>query len=163
MPYRLALLDRDGTINVGADPGEYIETPDALALLPGAGEAIARLNRAGVAVAVVTNQRGVALGRMTLADLNAVHAALERALARSGARVDAFYACPHAADSCTCRKPRPGMLLDALRDFGVPAEDAVMIGDSDSDAEAGRRAGTATVRLGADAPDLAAAVGRLLS
>jgi D-glycero-D-manno-heptose 1,7-bisphosphate phosphatase len=165
MTPRLALLDRDGTINVGAAPGEYIETPDELVLLRGAGEAVARLNRAGVAVAVVTNQRGVALGRMTLADLEAVHAKLERELSLHGAWIDAVYACPHAHDECTCRKPQPGMLLDALRDFGVSPTDAVMIGDSPSDAEAGHRAGTATIRLGAggEATDLAAAVDRLVS
>jgi D-glycero-D-manno-heptose 1,7-bisphosphate phosphatase len=161
---RLVLLDRDGTINAKAPDGEYVEAPEALELLPGAAAAVARLNRAKVPVAVVTNQRGVALGRMSIDDLNRVHAAMAAGLAAQGAHVDGLYVCPHATGTCTCRKPEPDMLLDALRDFGVAAEDAVMIGDSDSDVEAGIRAGTATIRLdpGGETPDLAAFVDRLL-
>lgn len=162
---QLILLDRDGTINVKAPEGHYVESPRELVLLPGAAAAIARLNAAGVPVAVVTNQRGIALGRMTTGDLERVHAALRDQLAAHGAHVDRFYACPHEKGVCDCRKPEPGMLLDALRDFGVAARDAVMIGDAASDVEAGVRAGTATVRLEPDGetPDLATAVDRLLA
>ncbi len=154
-----AFLDRDGTINVKAPEGEYIETPDALVLLPGAAEAIRALNDAGVPVAVVTNQRGIALGRMTGEDLDRVHARLDALLAdAAGARVDRYYACPHDKDSCDCRKPRPGMLLRAARDLGIDPRDAVMIGDAPSDEEAGRRAGARTIRLGYDAATLRDAV-----
>jgi len=145
MTPRLALLDRDGTINVGAAPGEYIETPDELVLLRGAGEAVARLNRAGVAVAVVTNQRGVALGRMTLADLEAVHAKLERELSLHGAWIDAVYACPHAHDECTCRKPQPGMLVRAAAEQGIDLPRSWFVGDILDDVEAGERAGCRTI------------------
>src|ERR1700752_1585931 len=89
------LLDRDGTINVKAPEGDYITAPGELELLPGAGRAIAMLNRAGVPVAVVTNQRGIALGRMTDQDLDLIHARLRELLAAEGAFVDAFFHCPH--------------------------------------------------------------------
>jgi D-glycero-D-manno-heptose 1,7-bisphosphate phosphatase len=162
---RLALLDRDGTLNRKAPDGEYIVAPGALELLPRAADAVRRLNDAGVPVAVVTNQRGIALGRLDEAGLTAIHAALVERLAATGARIDRFYHCPHERGTCGCRKPQPGLLRRAAADFGVRPEDAVMIGDADSDVEAGRRFGARTVQLtsgpsAADrtAPDLLAAV-----
>lgn len=165
----LVLLDRDGTLNVKPPEGEYVTRPEGLVLLDGAAAAVARLNAAGVRVALVTNQRGIALGRMTEDDLRDVHARLAELLAAEGARLDALHHCPHD-EGCPCRKPAPGMLERELREAGVAPGDTVMVGDSDSDVEAGRRAGVRTVRLGAaddpaadeTAPDLAAAVDRLL-
>jgi D-glycero-D-manno-heptose 1,7-bisphosphate phosphatase len=87
-PHRWGFLDRDGTINVSAPKGEYLRRPEDVALLPGAGTAVRRLNDAGVPVFVVTNQRGVALGRMTLADVDAVNERLSELLAAVGARID---------------------------------------------------------------------------
>ncbi|HEV2062608.1 MAG TPA: HAD-IIIA family hydrolase, partial [Solirubrobacteraceae bacterium] len=106
-PPGAAFLDRDGTINVKPPEGEYVEAPEELRLLPGAAAAIARLNAAGLPVIVVTNQRGVALGRMTEADVAAVHDRLREELSRAGAHVDAIYHCPHQEGACACRKPRP--------------------------------------------------------
>jgi D-glycero-D-manno-heptose 1,7-bisphosphate phosphatase len=147
--FAVAFLDRDGTINRGAPEGEYVERPEELELLPGAGAAVRRLNDAGMRVVVVTNQRGVALGRMTLADLDAVHAELRRQLAAHGARLDGIYACPHAEDACDCRKPRPGLLARATAELELPApERAVTIGDTQRDVLAGRAFGTATVLVG---------------
>ena len=167
---RLALLDRDGTVNRKAPDGEYVTDPGALELLPGAADAVRRLNDAGVAVAIVTNQRAIALGRLTPGELDLIHERLRTELARSGAHVDAVYHCPHEAGTCACRKPAPGLLGRAARDFGARPGEAVMIGDADSDVEAGRRFGSLTVQLtdgpsGADlsAPDLAAAVHALLA
>jgi D-glycero-D-manno-heptose 1,7-bisphosphate phosphatase len=166
---RLALLDRDGTLNRKAPDGEYVTDPGALELLPGAAHAVRRLNDAGVAVAVVTNQRAIALGRLTPDELDVIHERLRTELSRSGGRVDAVYHCPHEAGTCACRKPEPGLLLRAARDFGARPDEAVMIGDASSDVEAGRRFGALTVQLtdgpsGADlaAPDLAAAVSEVL-
>jgi D-glycero-D-manno-heptose 1,7-bisphosphate phosphatase len=147
-PPRLALLDRDGTLNRKAPEGDYVTHPGELELLDGAAEAVRRLNDAAVPVAVVTNQRAIALGRLTEPVLAAIHAELGRRLAAAGARVDAFYHCPHERGTCGCRKPEPGLLEAAVRDFGVAPADAVMIGDAASDVEAGRRAGTRTVRIG---------------
>jgi D-glycero-D-manno-heptose 1,7-bisphosphate phosphatase len=162
-PPAAAFLDRDGTINVKAPEGEYVETPAEVRLLPGAAAAVRRLNEAGIPVLVVTNQRGIALGRMTEADLAAVHRRLAELLAAEGARVDAWYHCPHDRGECDCRKPEPGMLLRAAREHGVDLERSVMIGDAESDVEAGRRAGARTVLLGVEAESLEAAVEAVLA
>jgi D-glycero-D-manno-heptose 1,7-bisphosphate phosphatase len=149
------LLDRDGTINVKAPEGSYITGPEQLELLPGAGEAIRLLNCTGVPVVVVTNQRGVALGRMDESELRAVHARLRDLLRDHDARVDAIFYCPHDKGTCACRKPGTLMLRRADAYLGLTTlRHAVMIGDSSSDIEAGRRAGARTVLLadGAAAP-----------
>jgi D-glycero-D-manno-heptose 1,7-bisphosphate phosphatase len=168
---RLVLLDRDGTLNRKPEEGDYVTAAEQLELLPGAASAVRRLNDAGIPVAVVTNQRGVALGRMTAAELDGVHAALRERLAGAGAHLDAVYDCPHHIGTCRCRKPEPGLLERAGHDLGIPLAAAAMVGDADSDVEAGRRAGALTVQLvdGAapstadlTAPDLAAAVDLLL-
>lgn len=142
------LLDRDGTINVKAPDGEYIIAPGQLRLLPGAAEGILMLNRAGVPVVVVTNQRGIALGRMDEADLAAVHSRLHQLLDDHDARVDGIFHCPHDKGTCDCRKPGTLMLRRARDSLGLTTlRHCVMIGDSSTDIEAGRRAGARTVLL----------------
>jgi len=168
---RLALLDRDGTINRKAPEGEYVTHPSQLEVLPGAAAAIRALNDAGVPVAVVTNQRCLALGRLDAAGLEGVHQRLSELLAeQAGAHVDAILHCPHERGTCGCRKPAPGLLHEAARRFGVVPSDAVMIGDALSDVEAGERFGAQTIHLTggaspatATAPDLATAVRALLA
>jgi D-glycero-D-manno-heptose 1,7-bisphosphate phosphatase len=141
-------LDRDGTINTKAPEGQYVTAPEQLELLPGAAEGIRLLNHAGVPVVVVTNQRGVALGRMEDADLRAVHARLHQLLSNHDAWVDAIFYCPHEKGTCACRKPAPLMLRRAGAYLGLTTlRHTVMIGDSPSDVEAGRRAGTRTVLI----------------
>jgi D-glycero-D-manno-heptose 1,7-bisphosphate phosphatase len=147
-PIRWVFLDRDGTLNVKAPDGEYVERPEALELLPGAADAVRMLNRAGLWTGVVTNQRGVALGRMSIEDLNAVHARLEHLLRLGGAFVDAIYTCPHGIGVCDCRKPQPGLLLKAQSEH--PTIDfayAAIVGDSLSDVQAGKRLGLRTVLI----------------
>jgi D-glycero-D-manno-heptose 1,7-bisphosphate phosphatase len=140
------LLDRDGTVNIKAPEGGYITSPDELVLLPGAAGAIAQLNAASVRVILVTNQRW--LSTMTdMTPYQRVHARLEELLAQNGAHLDGAYCCPHAAGSCHCRKPAPGMLQRAAEEQLFSLTEAVMIGDSESDIEAGRAAGTATILL----------------
>lgn len=169
---RLVLLDRDGTLNRKPAEGDYVTHVAELELLPGAASAVRRLNDVGIPVAVVTNQRGVALGRIAASELDRIHAALVAILAQGGAHLDAIYHCPHDRDECECRKPKPGLLARAGADFDVPMQDTVMVGDSDSDVEAGRRAGALTVQLVAPgessaahltAPDLVRAVDIVLS
>ena len=156
---RLALLDRDGTINVRSTAGRYVVDTSEVALLPGAAEAVRLLNDAGVEVAVVTNQRGLATGELTRTGLDAVHAEIEAQLAGAGARVDGWYVCPHEAGGCRCRKPLPGLLLAALADRpSVRPAEAVVVGDSETDVLAGLAAGVPGVLLSAAAPDRTAAV-----
>lgn len=168
-----AFLDRDGTLNVSPEYGSYITAPDQLVLLPGVADAVRLLNRAGARVIVVTNQRAIHLGLLDFAGLERVHRRLRELLWRSGAVVDEIYTCPHAYDSCVCRKPQPGLILRASHtDRRVDLSKAVTIGDAETDVLAGAAAGTRTVRLAprgtattADltAPDLCAAVGQILS
>lgn len=159
----VAFLDRDGTINVKAPEGEYVRRPEDVRLMPGAADAIAALNRAQVRVAVVTNQRGIALGHMTEQDLAAVHQRLRTLLDESsGAHLDGIFHCPHDAGACDCRKPATGMFRQVAQQWPeVSLGRSAMIGDALSDLEAGRALGMTTVLLGVDAPDLGAAVKQL--
>ncbi|MEU3352492.1 HAD family hydrolase [Streptomyces sp. NPDC037389] len=145
---RTFFLDRDGTLNAKPPDGRYIRYPAELVLLPGAAEAVRELNAHGRRVVLVTNQRGVARRLMTSADLAAVHARLAALLRGHGAFLDAVYVCPHEVGECGCRKPLPGLLRAAMRDFrDIDPADSVMIGDSESDVLAGKAAGTGTVLL----------------
>lgn len=145
---RTVFLDRDGTINVKAPEGEYIREPEELVMLPGAAEAVAALNAAGVRTILVTNQRWLSTPAADPARFAAVQKRLGELLADEGAHLDAAYHCPHAADSCDCRKPLAGMLVRAAREHGLNLAESVMIGDSESDVLAGRAAGAATILLG---------------
>jgi D-glycero-D-manno-heptose 1,7-bisphosphate phosphatase len=141
-------LDRDGVINRKAPKGRYVTRWEDFHVLPGAVEGITLLNRAGFCVIVVTNQRCIAKGLMTVADLEKMHQRMSDLLAQAGATIDAIYYCPHELEqSCHCRKPAPGMLLDAARSRGIELPVSWMIGDSDIDIEAGRNAGCKTARL----------------
>lgn len=172
-PDATAFLDRDGTINRSASEGAYIVAAAEVELLPGAAAAIRRLNELPAKVVVVTNQRGIALGRMSETDLVAVDARLGELLGAEGARLDASFHCPHEKGECDCRKPGPGMFERAAAEVpGVRIEGGAMVGDSPLDVEAGRRLGLTTIRLGPAAPgdpvadhgavDLLGAVGWLL-
>ncbi len=152
-PGATAFLDRDGTINESPPEGEYVISPDGIRLLPGAADAIRMLNEHPAKAVVVTNQRGIALGRMSESDLAAVNQRLQAELARSGAHVDAILHCPHEEGSCDCRKPGTGLLERAVREVeGVALAGSAMIGDTARDIETGRRLGITTVRIGASAP-----------
>jgi D-glycero-D-manno-heptose 1,7-bisphosphate phosphatase len=145
---RAVFLDRDGVINRKAPEGEYVTRWEEMQIIPNVSEAIALLNEAGFRVIVVSNQRCVAKGLITTADLDALHRRLCEVLASAGAKIDAIYYCPHEMEpSCRCRKPRPGMLFDAARAHGIDLAASWIIGDSDIDVEAGRKAGCRTGRL----------------
>lgn len=160
-----AFLDRDGTINVKA-PGkwQYIESPGELRLLDGVAPAIRRLNDAGLRVLVITNQRGIALGRLTHEDLTAIHTHLNHLLElEAGAHVDDFFYCPHHIGACACRKPDVGLFLRARERWpDVDLRASAMVGDSANDVIAGQRLGMTSLQLGLDVPDLATAVDALL-
>lgn len=168
-------LDRDGTLNVKPPEGQYVTSPADLVLLPGAARAVARLNAAGLRTILVTNQRWLSGPGADPGGYAAIQARLDELLAAEGARLDASFHCPHAADSCDCRKPGGGMLLRAARKDRLDLARAVIVGDSETDMAAGRSAGTARILLRdrkpdgpagiADAvvPDLAAAVQLILA
>lgn len=139
-------LDRDGVINEEAG---IIQSIEQLRLLPGVGEAIARLNRAALPVIVITNQPVVARGWCTEAELGTLHDHLRALLRPFEATLDAIYYCPHHENAndpayrlvCDCRKPRPGLLKRAAGDFGLDLSRCVLIGDRTVDLEAARAAG----------------------
>ena len=172
---RAVFLDRDGVINRKAPTeDEYVTRWEEMAILPGVAEAVARLDRVGFQIIVVTNQRGVSKGLITTAELESIHQRMCEHLALAGARIHAVYYCPHALEAhCLCRKPQPGMLLEAARTHGIDLAASWMIGDSDKDVEAGKRVGCRTARLMWDgkstdrradviAPSLLAAVPKIL-
>ena len=141
---KLVILDRDGTINHDSD--NYIKSPAEWRPIEGSLGAIARLTQAGYRVVVATNQSGIARGLFDTATLIAIHDMLQRAVALAGGRIDAFFFCPHAADSaCACRKPKPGMLLEIARRFNVSLADVYMVGDAQRDVEAAAAAGARPV------------------
>ena len=139
-------LDRDGVINraVVRDRKPYPPASAAdLEILPGVAEALDRFRAAGLSIVVVTNQPDVARGRQTRAAVEAIHAALREQLGLRDIRV-----CYHDDDDrCSCRKPAPGLLLDAAAEGNIDLRASVMVGDRGRDVEAGRRAGCATVLI----------------
>jgi D-glycero-D-manno-heptose 1,7-bisphosphate phosphatase len=150
-PKGIVFLDRDGTL---LKDSPYMSDPREAELLPGVGEGLAELQRAGYRLVMVTNQQGIGLGYFSVREFIAVNTALFRLLTPFGVTISRFYYCPHsAAAACDCRKPRPGLLLRALREFGIEAERCFMVGDRDVDAIAGANAGCSAVLVGAGGPD----------
>ena len=142
-----AFFDRDGVFNV--DQG-YVHTVEDIEWIPGGPEAVRRLNDLGYLVIIVTNQSGIGRGYYDEAAMHAVHAALGEHLAAAGGHIDAVYFAPHHEDAVLehlrhpdhpDRKPNPGMLLKAMRDFPIDPARSFLVGDKDSDLEAARRAG----------------------
>ncbi|MBX7057358.1 MAG: D-glycero-beta-D-manno-heptose 1,7-bisphosphate 7-phosphatase [Leptospirales bacterium] len=139
-PVRLAILDRDGTINL--DSPNAILKLEEFELLPGAATAIAALSQSGILVAVATNQAAIGRGRTTAAEVEKMHAKLRSEAHAAGGKIDWIMICPHRPeDQCQCRKPAPGMLLELLMRAEVTPQAAVMIGDSLRDLEAAQAAG----------------------
>jgi D,D-heptose 1,7-bisphosphate phosphatase len=136
-------LDRDGTLNEDAG---YLHDPARLVLFPGVADAVRRLNKAGIPVLLVTNQSGIGRGYYATEDMEALHSELARQLAAEGAQLDAIYHCHHTPDAgCPCRKPAPGLLLQAAADHALDLGASFMIGDKLSDLQAGERAGCRTI------------------
>jgi D-glycero-D-manno-heptose 1,7-bisphosphate phosphatase len=146
---KAAFLDRDGVINRKAPTeDEYITRWEEIQFLPGVVEAIALLNRASFRVIIVSNQRCVAKGLLTTVELDSIHQRMCNELAALGAQIDGVYYCPHEErPPCSCRKPEPGMLFTAAHEHQLALNCSWMIGDSEKDVEAGRRAGCRTARV----------------
>ena len=137
---KLVILDRDGTIN--SDSDDFVKSPEEWMPLPGALEAIARLNHAGWHVVIASNQSGLGRGLFDVASLNAMHAKMHKMLAAVGGRVDAVFYCPHSPEeSCACRKPLPGLFEQIGARFGIALKGVPTAGDSLRDIQAGAAAG----------------------
>ncbi|MCR5629268.1 D-glycero-beta-D-manno-heptose 1,7-bisphosphate 7-phosphatase [Eubacterium sp.] len=156
---KAVFLDRDGTINkyVG-----FLRKLDDFELLDGVSKAIKKINESGYLVIVVTNQPVVARGEVTVDELDVIHKKMETLLGQDGAYIDGLYICPHHPDSgfdgeikelkieCECRKPKPGMILKAAKDFNIDLSNSYMIGDSENDIKAGMAAGCKTRKVDED-------------
>lgn len=137
---KLCILDRDGTINQDSD--EFVKSPAEWIPLPGALEAIARLNHAGWHVVVVSNQSGLGRGLFDVAALNAMHTKMHTLLAAVGGRVDAIFYCPHGPEEqCNCRKPAPGLFEQIAERYGIDLAGVPTVGDSLRDLLAGAAVG----------------------
>ncbi|MDQ3553686.1 MAG: HAD family hydrolase, partial [Chloroflexota bacterium] len=144
-------LDRDGALNVKAPEGRYITGWGQFELLPGVDAALRELRRRdpGRRIIVITNQRGVARGLIDAASLADLHERMRVELRGAGVELDGIYVCPHEADSCDCRKPKPGLLHQALADFPeIEPERSALIGDSLADLEMAQRFGCAAYLVG---------------
>lgn len=156
---KAVFLDRDGTINkyVG-----FLRNVDDFELLPGAAQAIRKINDSGYLAIVVTNQPVIARGEVSLQELDEIHNKMETLLGAEGAYLDAIYYCPHHPNkgfagerveykiNCNCRKPKPGLLLKAAKDFNIDLSQSWMIGDGENDILAGKNAGCKTAYITAD-------------
>lgn len=148
-------------------PGDYVRAWEQFRFLPGARAGMRLLREAGYLLVVFTNQRGIARGLMSEADLAEVHRRMQEELARAGAAVDAIFHCPHDVDAaCECRKPRPGMLAQALERFAIDRSRSLVVGDALSDLEAGRAVGIPGILVvprGGERPAGVRTAGSLLS
>ena len=164
----VAFLDRDGVLNV--DHG-YVHRPERLEWVAGAPEAVRLLNEAGIPVIVITNQSGVARGYFGETDVRQFHAHVQEQLRARGAHVDAFYYCPHHpqgtmaefAIACDCRKPKPGMLERAARDFAIDRKRSFLIGDKDDDVAAAAAFGVRGIKFDAKTQSLVEVVRKAMA
>ena len=133
---KLVVLDRDGVINL--DSVHFIKSTNEWIPISGSLEAIALLNQSGYRVAIATNQSGISRGLFDMVMLNAIHDKMHRALGQLGGRIDAMFYCPHSAeDNCACRKPKPGMMEEIGKRFGVDLTGVPIVGYSLRDLQAG--------------------------
>jgi len=152
MKRKAVFLDRDGTLNI--DRG-FVHKRKDFVFIEGALEAVASLKKKGFIVVIVTNQSGVGRGLYTESDVHALHDYISDELRKLGAGIDRFYYCPHHPDAsiekyrkdCACRKPRPGMILRAVRELHIDPKGSYMVGDSGRDIEAGKEAGLFSILI----------------
>lgn len=134
-------LDRDGTLDVRPPKACYVEKPEDFIWLPGAKEAVKKLKDAGYFIILVSNQAGIAMGRLTDEDVARVNEKMQDDLLAIGACIDAIYYCPHGWDStCSCRKPKPGMLYQAQKDYSINLPECYLIGDDERDIQTAENA-----------------------
>ncbi len=148
---RCVFFDRDGIVNTSPGPG-YVERMQDFHIEPAFLAAVDVVASLGYSLAIVTNQRGVALGVMSRQDLEQIHAHLADELIARGAPLLGIYCCTHERNTCTCRKPQPGLLRQAAAEHQIDLAASWMVGDRESDVEAGRRAGCRTLLVAENPP-----------
>lgn len=143
---KAVFFDRDGTINVNIG---HLYEPEKLAFIDGIPELIRKYNDNGYKAIVITNQAGIAKGYYTETNMRYLHDYMnEQLMEHWGAHIDAFYFCPHHPDftgECNCRKPKPGMILQAIKDFDIDVSQSILYGDKPSDIEAGEACGIRSI------------------
>ncbi|MBU0761628.1 MAG: HAD family hydrolase [Candidatus Altiarchaeota archaeon] len=153
---KAVFLDRDGVINENL---KDIVEPSQFHLLHGVSEAIKKLNESNYLVVIITNQPVIAKGFCTFEDMDAIHQKMKNELAKEGAKIDAIYVCPHHPEKgfkgevpelkidCDCRKPKPGLILQAITDYSIDVENSWIVGDSETDITAGKTTGLKTILI----------------
>jgi len=148
MANRAVFVDRDGTINVNYG---YISSPDEFKMYPNVAKGLRLLHEKGFKIIVITNQSGIARGYFSKEKLDVIHNKMKDELSQENVEVDAIYFCPHHPDEkCNCRKPQPGLLQQAIKDFDIDIGKSFFIGDRMLDVEAGRKVGCKTVLIPED-------------
>lgn len=148
MKNKAAFFDRDGTINV--DTGHLYEI-EKFKFIDGIPELIKKYNDEGYKVIVITNQAGIAKGYYTEQQMGALHKYIDEQLLKIGAKIDAYYFCPHHPDytgDCNCRKPKTGMIESAIKDFNIDVSESILYGDKPWDIEAGEKCGITSILVG---------------
>ena len=142
------LLDRDGVINKKATKANYITKWDEWEWIEGSIEAISVLKRNNYRIIVITNQAGIARGKMTIEDLDEIHYQMNLELEKYGSRIDKIYYCPHGWDeNCDCRKPKPGMIFKAQQEWNLNLSNTYFVGDDERDIIAGEQANVKTFQV----------------
>jgi histidinol-phosphate phosphatase family protein len=159
---RAVFLDRDGVLT--RDRQDYVKTPEELEILPGIDGPLREIRNRGFQIVIVTNQSAVGRGLASREEMSRIHEKLRVELAKKGCSVDAIYYCPHRPEErCSCRKPEPGLILEAARDLGIDVPSSWMIGDKEIDLEAARRAGCHGFRVQTNGNGLGEAVQAILT
>lgn len=148
MKRKAVFLDRDGVINQKPPEHDYVKNWTEFKFIPGIEELIKKVNLKGYLVIVITNQRGIARGLVAEKTIQKIHRKMISELKKKGAIIDAVCYCPHnIEEKCKCRKPKPGMILKAAKDFNIDLKRSILIGDDKNDIIAGNKAGCKTIFL----------------
>ena len=144
MQHKAVFLDRDGTINVDRD--DYVKSVAELIVFPHAGKSVKTLNDAGFEVYVISNQQCIGKGIASEEDLMAIQREVSRQVEADGGKISGFYYCRHlASENCSCRKPQPGLILQAAGEHDIDLKNSFMVGDTERDSMAGKNAGCKSV------------------
>lgn len=139
-------LDRDGVIN--QERSDYVKSTNELVIFPEIVHLIKKLKKSGFLIIVITNQSVINRGIITISQLNKIHNAIQQYLNQNDTFIDHFFYCPHRPDeNCNCRKPKPGLLIKAIKDFSINPSSSWMIGDMDTDVAAGNSVGCKTIKI----------------